>query len=412
VIETFFSWDRVAHRTRTAIARLDKRPAPERIPKVALISTWNMRCGIASYARHQVASFPHGSVQVFASHCEERLTDDEPSVLRCWEQGWADDLEGLFQAVHRCGSDIAIIQFNFGFFDIVAFGRLLSRLTENGIACYVVLHSTMDVNKPERWISLQQIRDALLKATRLLVHSAADLNRLKDMGLDANATIIPHGVVMPTVDDGAVARCTLGLESKRVIGCFGYMLPDKGFSTLLQAFLRLCERHPDLHLLLVTSLYPAPVSQEELDRCLRLIDEHAAAPMTVTLITDYLPEEDVHRLLQAMDLLIFPYQQTQESSSGAVRFGLAAQRPVACTPLPIFDDIADVVHRLPGGSLEELELGIEELLADPARLGRHAARQAEWLREHDWLAASARFWNMLRAPEILDLVAEERDSTQ
>lgn len=412
LIDEVFTWDKVARRTRTAIARLDERPATERLPKVALISTWNMRCGIASYARHQVAAFPHGSVRVFAHHCEERLRDDELSVLRCWEQGWGDDLERLYQAVHRYDPDIAVIQFNFGFFDIEAFGRLLDRLTDRGIACYVVLHSTMDVNKPERSISLRQIRPALLRVTRLLVHGAADLNRLKAMGLDANAAITPHGVVAPTIDCGAAVRSHLGLMTKRVIGCFGYMLPDKGFSTLLRAFVQLCGRHEDLHLLLVTSLFPAPVSQEELARCQHLLDEHPEAAKHVTLITDHLPEDEVHRLLQAMDLLVFPYQQTQESSSGAVRFAVAAQKPVACTPLPIFDDVADVVHRLPGRSSEELERGIEALLGDPQRLACHQARQTGWLREHDWRAVSARFWNMLRAPEILDLVAMDSKLTQ
>jgi glycosyltransferase involved in cell wall biosynthesis len=408
-VERTFTWSKVAQRTREAVARLDTRPAVAALPKVALVSTWNMRCGIASYARHQTSAFPRGSLQVFASHCEERLQADEAFVQRCWRQGWDDELEDLYRALRLCKADIVVIQFNFGFFDIEALGRLLDRLTEDGVRCHVVLHSTMDVKKPERSISLQQIRGALGHVARLLVHGAVDLNRLKHMGLDANAAIIPHGVPAPRTGDGSRARVALNLSGRRVIGCFGYMLPDKGFSVLIDAFLQLRERHEELHLLLVTPLFPAPVSHQELEKCRALIAGHPQGS-SVTLVTAYLEEEQVHELLQAMDLLVFPYQQTQESSSGAVRFGLAAQKPVACTPLPIFDDIASIVHRLPGRSSDELARGIEALLADPDRMGCHAERQATWLRDHDWPAASLRFWNMLRTPPILDLVALDRDA--
>lgn len=409
LVETVFTWSAVARRTQEAVAQLDLRPATTALPKIAVVSTWNMRCGIASYAQHQVSAFPAGTVQVFASRCDERLGPDEPFVQRCWKQGWSDDLDDLYRAIRRGGATIAVIQFNFGFFDIESLGRLLDRLNDDGVACHVVLHSTLDVDKPERRISLSQIQSSLARTATLLVHGAADLNLLKRFGLARNAAIIPHGVVRPAPGDGLRVREALGLAGKRIVGCFGYMLPDKGYSTLIEAFLELRSRHSDLHLLLVTSLYPAPVSEQEAKMCKDLIAAHPEG-RGVTLLTDYQTEEQVHRLLQAMDLLVFPYQQTQESSSGAVRFGLAASKPVACTPLPIFDDVGSVVHRFGGRSADAIARGIEDLLADPGRLHAHRERQQVWLAEHDWQAASARFWTMLRAPPILDLVAADRDA--
>lgn len=409
LVEAVFNWPAVAQRTRTAVARLDHRPAIASLPKVALVTTWNMRCGIASYARHQVCAFPIGAVQVLASHCTELLEPDEPFVQRCWSQGWEDDLDDLYRAIRTTGAKIVVVQFNFGFFDIEAFGRLLDRLFNDGIACHVALHSTLDVNKPERHISLGQISASLARTAGLLVHSVADLNNLKRFGLIDNVAITRHGVVRPDDVPIEIAQRNLGVAGKRVVACFGYLLPDKGFSVLIQAFLRLRTRHPDLHLLLINSLYPVPISQQEEAVCRALIDAHPEKE-SVTLHTDYLPEESAHRLLQAANLIVFPYQQTQESSSGAVRFGLAARRPVACTPLPIFDDVGTVVHRLPGRSVDDLERGIEELLADSGKLTAHSQRQEAWLAEHDWKVASRRFWNTLRATPILDLVADDRES--
>jgi glycosyltransferase involved in cell wall biosynthesis len=411
LMEGTFTWAKVAAHTRTAVEMLDRLPALSKLPRVVLVSTWNVRCGIASYARHQASTFPRGSLQVMASHTDRPIRPDEPFVQRCWRQGWSDDLSELQNAILGARPDLVVVQFNFGFFDIETFGRLLDRLAADGIPYYVILHSTMDVAKSERRISLRQIQPALARAARLLVHGVADLNRLKSLQLDPAAAIVPHGTPRFHIDERANVRRSLGIAGKRVLACFGYLLPDKGFGVLLDAFFRLRQRHPDLHLLLVTSLYPDPASEEEADRCRVRIagDPHGAS---VTTMTAHLEEVQVHAMLQAADLLIFPYQTTQESSSGAVRFGLASLKPVACTPLPIFDDVASVVHRLPGTSAADIERGLETLLDDPDRLERHADRQARWLAEHAWPAASRRFWDMLRAPPVQDLVAQDRAPCQ
>ena len=81
---------------------------------------------------------------------------------------------------------------------------------------------------------------------------------------------------------------------------------------------------------------------------------------------------------------------------------------MSCAPLSIFDDIAEVVHRLPGTSAEAIEAGIEELLGAPQRLASLASRQAAWLAEYDWQVVSHRLWNMLQAPPVIDLVAADR----
>ena len=409
LMEGIFTWARVAARTCAAVDMLDELPAIGKLPRVVLVSTWNVRCGIASYARHQTSIFPRGSLQVMANHTDAPIRPDEPFVQRCWRQGWSDDLTALQDAIGRARPDLVVVQFNFGFFDIEAFGRLLDRLAADGIPYHVILHSTMDVAKPERRISLRQIQPSLARAARLLVHGVADLNRLKSLQLDSAAAIIPHGTPSFCIDERANVRRNLGISGKRVLACFGYLLPDKGFGVLLEAFFRLRQRHQDLHLLLVTSLYPDPVSEREADRCRARIAGHAHAG-SVTLMTSHLPEVQAHAMLQAADLLVFPYQTTQESSSGAVRFGLASLKPVACTPLRVFDDVASVVHRLPGISAQHIERGIETLLSDVERLNRHSDRQARWLAEHAWPAASRRFWDMLRAPPISDLVARDRDA--
>ena len=381
-------WDAVARRTVDAIAALDERAAPADLPKVAWVTTWNTRCGIAAYAKALATEIPISRLAVLANHADDRLVPDEENVTRCWTAGWDDPLDELFKRVVDSGVEAAVIQFNFGFFDIHAFGRLVRRLEAEGIDVFVYFHSTADVAKPERTISLSQIAEGLKSARRLFVHGVADLNRLKKIGLIDNVALFPHGVARGT---GRPAAGTAG----KVVASFGYMLPHKGLRQLVEAFFAMRERDPELGLLMLNALYPVPESEAECAEIKRLLtgSRHAAA---VTLVTDYLTDREASERLAGADVVVFPYQSTQESSSAAVRFGLASGRPVVCTPLSIFDDVAGVVHRLPGTEPADIAVGLSELLADEQRLRALRERQQQWLAAHDWPLVSRRLWNTIR----------------
>ena len=404
LIESTYTWSAVAERTQEAVAALDRHLAPSPLPKVAWVTTWNIRCGIASYARYLARAVPAGNLVVLASRSGDLLQVDEPFVRRCWTQGWEDDLAELYRAIRGSGATKAVIQFNFGFFEIMAFGRLLDRLKADGVSCELMLHSTLDVNRPGLYISLRQIHRSLENATRLMVHSVADLNTLKSFGLVDNVALFPHGLIAQPSTDPEAARQELGLEGRKVIATFGYLLPNKGLLALIEAFALLRGTHPNLQLLMLNAMYPVPESHQEAEMCRQAIARHGLGE-AITLVTEYLPEERAHALLQVADLIVYAYQHTQESASGAVRFGIASGRPVACTPLPIFDDVDRVVHRLPGLAPVDLAHGIEELIVNSDRLEVKTRAQSSFIDAHDWPTLSMRLWNMLRAPPVIDLVA-------
>lgn len=171
-------------------------------------------------------------------------------------------------------------------------------------------------------------------------------------------------------------------------------MPHKGISQLIEAFSRLLAEFADLHLLLVNACYPVAESSEEQQRCQQLIQQLGIASR-VTMINDFLPSEESVNLLNLAELIVFPYQQTQESASGAVRQGLAANRPVICSPLTIFDDLADAVLFLPGGSVEDIQQGIRDFLRTPEKIDAQIHRQLQWCQAHHWALLAQRLWNMI-----------------
>lgn len=395
-VECRYTWDAVAARTQAALGALDELPAVELPPKTAWVTSWNTRCGIAAYAKYLACRFAAGELTVFASRTNEPTEGDGDNVVRCWDQGWHDDLEELYGALRRAGAEAAVFQFNFGFFDVTAFGRLLTRLQGDGIATYVVFHSTVDVDKPDLKASLRQIPGALTGCTRLLVHGVDDVNRLKDFGHVDNVTLFPHGVARPPAVHGAALRARFGLGDGPILASFGFLLPHKGLRELVAAFETLRDARPGLQLLMLNSLFPVGDSEQERDALRARIREsrHAEA---ITLVTDFLPDETAIGLLSLAEAVVYPYQHTQESASGAVRFGLASGQPVAVSPLPIFDDVAEATWRLPGTAPAAIAEGLARLLDTAGEREELRKRQADWLAARYWDVLSERLWNILMA---------------
>jgi glycosyltransferase involved in cell wall biosynthesis len=403
LVRSQFSWAQVAKRMRQAVAEVNRWPAAVlQHPKIGLISTWNSRCGIATYSKWLVGEIAPERLVVFADRTATLVEPDEEFVHRAWTQGFGDPdpLDDLYDAISAAAVDAVIVQLNLGFFGLHAFAALLDRLVDRGILVVVCLHSTMDVEKPEITIRLQDIKGSLARACRLLVHSVHDLNRLKALGLVDNVTLFPHGASMPVAVDRDQVRRDLHLTGRPVLATFGYLLPHKGLRELIRAFALVKQQQRDAHLLMLNALYPVPPSAAEHQACLDEIKAHGLENC-VTLTTDYLSETDVLTRLQAADIVVFPYQQTQESASGAVRLGLASLVPVACTPLPIFDDVANATYQLSGITPEAIADGITTLWSDETLRSELAAKQKAWVTAHTWPTLSRRLTGLIRG-EFVD----------
>ena len=391
-IRLHFTWAHTAQRIQQAIADLHARPLKSLPPRIGWVSSYNSACGIAEYSRYLLEHWPHPeeleSIRIYANLDATPLGIEPANLRRVWQSKHLDaDLGALEAALRADGIDTLFIQFNFGFFELHALAGMIERLCSDGMRFALTLHSTADVMHDETLLSLRDIAPALAKCERLYVHGIDDLNRLKDFGLHARATRLPHGVPLPPRGASSAHE---NVRDDRLIATFGFLLPHKGLAELLYAFSWLHKDDPGLRLLMLNSLHPAHISALEHQRLLALIAE-LGLENAVELCADYLPEEQILQRLATARLVVYPYQRTQESSSAAVRLGLASGAPVACTPLPIFDDLEDAVYRLPGTDMESLAHGIRTLLdLDPTGLARQSEAQQRWLAAHAWPRVSQR----------------------
>jgi glycosyltransferase involved in cell wall biosynthesis len=218
----------------------------------------------------------------------------------------------------------------------------------------VTFHSTTDIDdQPKRKLSI--LLPALSRCHRLLVHSINDLNRLKELGLVENVMLFPHGVVNYHSNGKPPAT------DKIVIASYGFFLPHKGLLELIDAFALLVKKNMNIKLLMLNAEYPINVSARLISQAKAKISKLGISNH-VELMNDYLPDKESLDLMANANLIVFPYQNSGESTSASVRYGLATGCPIAVTPLPIFDDVASAVYHLPGCSPAEICEGISQIL--------------------------------------------------
>ncbi|MBI3711600.1 MAG: glycosyltransferase [Burkholderiales bacterium] len=385
------SWRQTANRVRQAVDALKSEKLLRKEPKIGWISTWNARCGIANYSHFLTQQIPPSRLRVLANHIPERMAIDQDFVLRCWNAEQAETFEYALETMLEEGIEAVVIQYNFGFCSTQNLAAFLQQLKAHHIQAHVFFHSTADVKHLNDFKSLSTIRAALAQAERLYVHGVEDVNRLKEWGLVDNVVYFPHGIApMLARQSNKPSRW----QDKTVIASYGFLLPHKGIRELIEAFALLRYGNDDYHLLLVNALYPASVSTETEQLCRQRIAE-LGLQEHVTLITDYLSDQETKQHLSNADLIVFAYQGTQESSSAAVRVGLSAGSPVLVTPLAIFSDVEEAVHYLPGTSADMIAAGIRDFVQQDKQSEEKKSRIAQWFDERNWAMLSRRLVNII-----------------
>ena len=398
-VSTSLRWPKVAERVAEAIAATE----PQAAVRLAMVTSWDERCGIAEYSRYLINSLmrnrPRIEVEVLSPPGEGIWDEQGVPNHVCWNQRPQVSLNALREHVMSSGADIIHFQFNFGFFDLDELAATIDRLRGWGKKVIITFHATADLREGDRLISLGQISDALQRADLLLVHSAADQSRLASYGITGNVKVFPHGNLVFPQEDREL-RKKWGITREPVLGTFGFMLPHKGISELLEAVAILRKEFPEIGLIAQCALHRNPVSSE-FEHVVRKRIAELKLQDCVWLSTDFLPSEEVALLLQLTDLIILPYGSTAESVSGAVRFALGVQRPVITTAGSIFSDVAAGTLQIESNSPQAIAAAVRSVLTDPSLAEGLSRKAQQWAEATNWEKVSldyAKLLDLLMAP--------------
>ena len=400
-------------RARVAVAQvLDRRRMVDRIEMAALgwlmgpaplpvriawVSSWGVRCGVAEYTRQLIAAMP--SSDAIDGHivlADERTlvtpaTDPAngwPRFVTAWTIDEPAGHDRLPRAIMREDADVVVIQHQPGLMRWTALAALLTGPALTSRIAVVTLHATHNLSVLD-WRVRDEVCAALAGVARIVVHTLADLHRLQDLGLADNVTLVPHGAraALPV-------RRTAGPSSSPVIGSYGFFLPGKGIGVLIGALALVRKTWPGVRLKLVNADFGAADSAMEISRC-RELAASAGLSDLIDWHTEFVPDERSLDLLSSCDVIVVPTQASYESSSAAARMALAAGPPVLVTPLALFDDLEQTALRADDCTSDALAQSINRLLTD--RDLRETLRRAssEWTARHGWDVIGKTFAGML-----------------
>lgn len=380
-----FTWKDAALRLVSLAERIrsEGELSPEK-SRMGWVTTWNVKCGIGTHAEHLLTSVPRDEFVVFAARQEPQIRADEANCFRAWDiSKETNGLDAVQRQLEPLSIGTLVIQHNYGFYNHSELNSLIEFALAKGLVVFVELHSTVDTFGNVANYRLSDLLEALRKCHRILVHGQADMDRLKAIGLINNVMLLPHGIISRR----RTAPSLLRQKTIPLIASFGFCFPNKGLLELVEAVSILKNEGMPVRLRMLNAVYPGehslPVAQQIKEDIKKYGLENE-----VELNTEFLEDDVCLTLLSETDLLVNPYQQTGESASGAVRYGLTSGIPVTVTPLPIFDDLGDAVFRMTGTSPQEIAQGIASALAhlkEESDVALHVQKAARrWSEAHDY----------------------------
>jgi glycosyltransferase involved in cell wall biosynthesis len=370
--------------------------------KIAMWTSWETRCGIASYTGSLVEELRGLGAEV--DIVPVPYTDRDPGRM-------ADTVARLNAA------DLVHVQHEYTFFGGIAPGvsslpryyRQLRRPRVVTAHTVFTAGELLRVEQETRWRQrlAKQIlsrypsyqgyveRQPFAGAAGVIVHTDAARERLAERRIPRDRIhVLPAGIpaAPPAAKEEIDAfRVRFGLAGSRVVTIFGYVTPDKGYDTALEALRAL---PPTVKLLIAggTRVEREGGYMEELQG---LIRENGVQNRVA--ITGYLEDREIAAAMGASDLVLVPHLAANGSYS--VMIALGHGKPVIASDLPCFQEIADragCVELFPVEDERTLAERIGFLLASTGNRNRLAAAARRFAEEQSWRTVAERTLEIYR----------------
>jgi glycosyltransferase involved in cell wall biosynthesis len=300
--------------------------------------------------------------------------------------------------------DVLIFQHEYGVYGGPDGADVLDVLNGMEIPVVSVLHTVLAHPTPHQRAVLQQVIDAS-SAVVVLSHTAA--RALVDgylVGAD-RVHVIPHGAATPTGPGGR--RADGG--SPRIL-TWGLIGPGKGIEWGIAALGHLRDLSPAVRYLVAGQTHPKVLAEQGEAYRAALRSQAAASGVAdqVEFDATYREIEPLTAMVRDADLVLLPYDSTEQATSGVLVEAIAARRPVIATAFPhareLLADGAGLVvpHRDPAA----MARAIRRVLTEPGLAESMTARCGDLAPALGWRTVADGYRALTRA--LLDAKIREK----
>jgi glycosyltransferase involved in cell wall biosynthesis len=310
--------------------------------KCAIISTYPPReCGIATFTGDLYNNMlPNEETFIVAMNDHGERYEYPKEVSLAIEQDKLRDYEKAAAYINEY-ADICLLQHEFNIFG----GRngifILSLLNRLNIPLVSTLHTVLDEPcDAEKYIINEIMR--LSEKNIVLSDVAAKILYSVYNVESEKINMIRHPVPEIKISAGE-ARKKLGFEGKQVLMTFGLINRNKGLETVLKALPEVVEKHPDVMYLILGKTHPVikRVFGEEYRNYLMELCRDLGIEQYVRFENRFIEAEELNHYLAATDILITPYLNKAQVSSGPLSFAMGAGAALVSTPFWHAEELLD-----------------------------------------------------------------------
>ncbi|MBW8826433.1 MAG: glycosyltransferase, partial [Acidobacteria bacterium] len=303
------------------------RRGPSAALAVGILSTYPpTACGLATFS----AALASGLGAVGAVARVVRIADGavspRPEVVGELVNGSAGSLEAAAELLDQC--DVAVVQHEYGVYGGTDGDEVLQVMGQLHVPTIVVAHTILRDPTPHQRSVLVEV---VATADQVVVMSESARDRLcATFDVDARKiTTVPHGAAVP-----AVARP--GRNGRPRLLTWGLLGPGKGIERVIDALPSLKDLQPRPTYLVAGQTHPKVLAADgESYRNARI--EQAwrnGVAGSVCFDAEYRDVASLTALIQSADVVVLPYDSSDQVTSGVLVDAIAAGRPVVATAFP------------------------------------------------------------------------------
>ncbi len=239
---------------------------------------------------------------------------------------------GLRAAALLNEGDVAIVQHEYGIYGGADGQEILPLLAALTVPSVVVLHTVLSeptANQRTVLESVVALADAVVTMTRTARDRLA-AGYAVDM---AKVTVIPHGAPPARAQ---VVRPRNRPATRPTILTWGLIGPGKGIEWAVEAMAQLGDLDPAPRYLVAGRTHPKVISHQGESYRQRLVERARELSLddVVTFDSRYLTSAELAELVAAADIVLLPYDSTEQVTSGVLIEAVAASKPVVATRFP------------------------------------------------------------------------------
>jgi polysaccharide biosynthesis protein PslF len=355
---------------------------------IGLLGTYPpTQCGIASFAHSLVRNLDNAGTGITVGVV--RVMDAPGAPVPRMVGSLRTDVSGTELAAADALNtfDVAIVQHEYGIYGGPDGDQLLAVLEHIRVPVVVVAHTVLARPTPRQATVLAQIvaaSDAVVVMTdaardRLVALYAADPDRV---------SVIRHGATVRVRGERLVKRSPLVLT-------WGLLGPGKGIEWAIDALPRLRRLSPRPSYVVAGQTHPR-VREHQGEAYRHMLQQRATDAGVADMVRfedSYVDEGVLGRLIGRADVVVLPYDSTEQVTSGVLVEAVAAGKPVVATAFPhaveLLSSGAGVV--VPHRDGQALGQALYRVLTEPGQALRMRAQAARIAPGLDWPSVAEQY---------------------